>query len=236
MDKETKKQNRDTHAAAVRLLGKHLAGRLTKEGLINKPKDKYFSKEDVQMLVGILVQPFRSGSLHKTIGMAAAADFRSRYLEKKLDRLLSLLELDIPQISLEEKELLQLYEKVLYALKYSSQFMLDDILYWTRIFKGLSEEHFAKLEMMLGIDSAMYFLRLGKEIVEKVGDPSYLYDDMIMGYFHLARAHVRNVAYSHYAQTLKPTAISRKMKEVDSQLLGYDESILNQIFSSIRDN
>jgi excisionase family DNA binding protein len=148
---------------------------------------------------------FASGGTHDLMGVmlvASKALASARRAESALEKLSTVLGIDIPKLPTERDEVISLVERIKHALQQNLPHHATekDVLEWARVFYGVTEEYLELVGFVTGSQEPWrYFILLAQEFAEQTPVDLRFKQDLarVYAYMEAARRHLRNAAYFH---------------------------------------
>ena len=154
-----------------------------------------FKLEDVENVKGL---HGKSIELAEVAMLAKQASLSSKATERAVQRLMSVLGIDIPILFLDEASARDLLRRAQNEMSFPGTQDVKNIMDWARTFYAMGEEHFQQLEMFTDDPEPWkLFTELAKKMCTSISTLALVDKEMEMayGYLNMARRSMRDAAY-----------------------------------------
>lgn len=219
-------------AARILSVSTRTVERMAKQGVLPSTQEGLFRLSDLSAVSEVLVDggKFDLASLAQA---AIKATVTARRAEKGLEQLSVLLGLDLPELPMEQEEVLALYVKASEANKLGVEDpRATDILEWSRTFLAVTEEFLDLVSVYTSSQEPWrVFMELAQELSQRAPKARFPGErDLAAAYscLNLSRRNLRQVAY-FYVRGKKGKRFADKLLP-DAELDPH-EQVLNLLFS-----
>jgi excisionase family DNA binding protein len=163
--------------------------------------------------------------------LAKQASLSSRATERAVQRLMSVLGVDIPVLFLDEASARDLVRRAQNEMDFPGTQDVKNLMEWARTFYAMGEEHFHQLELFTEEPEPWkLFTELAKKLCTSISHLSIIDKEMEMtyGYLNMARRSMRDAAYFYLRTKYGQTRSDSAFPDIKSDP---HEEILTLIFS-----